>query len=191
MGKSRIRKNMISIRDRYPIDQRAKYDIAIYQNIINSDMYKNNNRFFIYISFRSEVDTKILILKMLKDKKEVYVPKIDINSNYMEAVRISSLNDLKENQFGTLEPIEYSNISNPNEIDVLIAPAIAFDIYGNRIGYGKGYYDTYIKRVTHNMLKVGLVYDFQIVDDVNANEYDENMDIIITEKRILRINSFI
>ena len=89
--------------------------------------------------------------------------------------------DLKRNEYAILEPKE--RIINNKKIDVIILPGSVFDINGNRIGYGKGYYDKYIKSLNYNPLKIGVCYDFQLLDTIPTETHDVKMDIILTESR--------
>lgn len=190
MNKKDIRKNIVNSRDKIDFTKRVQADNKIYQRLIDSDIYRDDN-IFVYISFRSEVDTKLLIIKMLRDGKNIFVPKISNNTNDMEAIRITSLNELEENRFGTLEPVTYNNAVDPKIIDVILIPGIAFDCEGTRIGFGKGYYDKYIKRARKDVKKVGLAYDLQIVDKINKDDHDESVDYIITEEKVIKVNKYI
>lgn len=190
MNKKDIRKNIVNSRDKIDFTKRVQADNKIYQRLIDSDIYRDDN-IFVYISFRSEVDTKLLIIKMLRDGKNIFVPKISNNTNDMEAIRITSLNELEENRFGTLEPVTYNNAVDPKIIDVILIPGIAFDCEGTRIGFGKGYYDKYIKRARKDVKKVGLAYDLQIVDKINKDDHDESVDYIITEEKVIKVNKSI
>lgn len=190
MNKKDMRKIIVNSRDKIDFKKRVQADNKIYQRLIDSDIYRGDN-IFVYISFRSEVDTKLLIIKMLRDRKNIFVPKISDKTNDMEAIRITSLNELEENRFGTLEPVTYDNAVDPKIIDVILMPGIAFDNEGSRIGFGKGYYDKYIKRARRDVKKVGLAYDLQIVDKIDKDDYDESVDYIITEKKVIKVNKSI
>lgn len=84
-------------------------------------------------------------------------------------------------KFGTEEPKEYKEIT---DIDVCFLPLVACDLSFNRLGYGKGYYDRFLS--ANACLKIGICYDFQIVDKIDYNLWDVPLDIIITEKRIIK-----
>ena len=71
----------------------------------------------------------------------------------------------------------------------MLLPGLAFDKYGNRIGYGAGYYDRYLGAYSiNNWIKIALAYDFQIMDRLNVNEYDIRTDYIVTDKRVISCN---
>jgi len=68
---------------------------------------------------------------------------------------------------------------------LIIVPGVAFDLNLNRIGYGKGYYDRFLSKVSKNVPKIALAYDFQVLESISEGENDIKMDMIITEKRII------
>jgi 5-formyltetrahydrofolate cyclo-ligase len=96
-----------------------------------------------------------------------------------------SRNDpLKINKFGIPEPVS-SKIFYP---DILLVPLVAYDITLNRLGYGGGYYDRYIKKIekVKKVVKIGLAFSFQKISSIPINQYDKRLDFIITEKEILK-----
>ena len=98
----------------------------------------------------------------------------------MYSVKPLSNNFIKD-KFGVLVPKEYEIIS---DVDVAFIPLIACDKNKNRIGFGKGYYDKFLSG--KNILKIGLAYDFQIVDHIPSNSWDVKLDLIITDKQIIK-----
>ena len=98
---------------------------------------------------------------------------------------INDWNDLSTGAYGILEPREIK-IALPEDIQVAIIPGIAFDKKGYRIGYGKGYFDRLLPKM--NALKIALAFDFQLLDELPREKHDVKMDMIITDKRILRLN---
>ena len=184
MNKTEIRKIAKQLRDDIYGNQKVKLDSSIYQKIIDSNLYKESKNIFTYISFGSEVDTKTLILKMLNDNKNIFVPKINIKDNSMEAIKITSLNQLEENCFGTLEPNTGYRV-DPKEIDLIVTPGVAFDISGNRVGLGKGFYDRYFVRTSENVNKLGLAYECQVFDKIEVDKFDIQLDYLVTEKRFI------
>lgn len=133
-----------------------------------------------YVSLPSEVPTFKILKKILSDGKILIVPKT-INEDIIP-VRIESLDELSPGAFNVLEP-HSSEIYDISDLEVIIIPGIAFNTKLHRIGHGKGHFDRFIKSLPEKVLKIGLAYDFQIVDEDFIDEWDEEMDMIITEKR--------
>jgi 5-formyltetrahydrofolate cyclo-ligase len=98
----------------------------------------------------------------------------------MDFFQWSSKDPLTINKYGIPEPTS-KKIIYPN---ILLVPLLAFDKYLNRIGYGGGYYDRYIKKIKtkKKILTIGLAYSFQKVKEIPVNKYDKKLDYIITEK---------
>lgn len=183
-GKKLLRKRVLLIRDSLEKEVKNAMDNEIYNKLINSELYLKSDNIFIYISFGKEIDTKNIINKALKDEKKVYIPKIYNEDKSMKAVRLKSINELKKNFIGILEPIDDSDYINKEKIDLIIVPGVVFDLQGNRIGYGGGYYDRYLEDIKAIRNKVVLAYDFQIVDFIDAENHDIKFDYIITNKKI-------
>lgn len=84
-----------------------------------------------------------------------------------------------------IEEPQGDDTTDISQIEMVVVPAIAYDRRGNRVGRGKGYYDRLL--ATTKALKVGIAYDFQVVDDIDAEPHDVKVDIVITNKGIIRI----
>lgn len=139
---------------------------------------------FTFVSFGKEVDTHGLITGALLSGKRVYVPKV-LDKKFMEFYQIETLEELLPGTLGILEP-EPKNMGQMKEDrnQIMIVPGLAFDLMGNRIGYGGGYYDRYfIEHPNPNLKKVAIAYDFQIEKVLQTEQFDVPMHRIVTEKR--------
>jgi 5-formyltetrahydrofolate cyclo-ligase len=96
-------------------------------------------------------------------------------------VKIQNLTNLKKGYAGIKEP-EGKGVP-PEKIDIVVVPAVAFYKYGHRLGYGKGFYDRFLKKT--KALKVGVAYDFQILEKLPAESHDIPVDLIITPTQII------
>ena len=181
-----LRNKVLSIRNSLDKIVKESMDQEIYNKLITSDLYKKSNNIFVYLSFGSEIETKNIINKAIEDKKKVYIPKIYKEDKSMKAIRLKSFNDLKENSMGILEPIDDSNYINKKDIDLILVPGVVFDFNGNRIGYGGGYYDRYLKDIKEIRNKLVLAYDFQIIDSINPEYHDVVFDYIITNTQFIK-----
>jgi 5-formyltetrahydrofolate cyclo-ligase len=173
MEKDELRKKYLVIRDNV-IDKENKSRI-IFNKIINHEYYKNAKVIAIYNSFKSEVDTKYLINYSLNNNKIVLLPRIEKDN--MNFYRIDSLNNLVKNKYGIDEPIN-NNLYNKEDIDLMIVPGIVFDKNNNRIGYGKGYYDKYLKN--SSIYTIGILYSEQLIDNIEVTNNDIKLNEIIT-----------
>ena len=138
------------------------------------------------VSFGSEVNTHEIIKKAIIDKKNIYVPKIDMKKKEMIAVKIHSLIELSVNNYGILEPINVDKDKIANDFDIIVMPGVAFDENGNRIGYGGGYYDKYLEKNIFKAKKVALAYEEQILERIESDFHDIKVDFIINTKKIIK-----
>ncbi len=106
----------------------------------------------------------------------------------MDVSHLHSFDDLKENYMGILEPVkEDYDIVDPNIIDLVVTPGLAFDKAGYRIGYGGGFYDKFFASLTNNPLKMGIGYDKQLVKNVVHDSNDKPLDYFLSEKGLYKL----
>ena len=136
-----------------------------------------------YYPVNFEVDDLPLLKKFEKNRFNISLPVI--NKNFQMDFYKWSFSDLmKVNKYGIPEP-EIENIVYP---DILLIPLVAFDLNLNRLGYGGGYYDRLIAKISKKkkILKIGLAFSFQKVDKVPINIYDQKLDYVLTNKIIIK-----
>ena len=142
-----------------------------------------------YASLPDEVETLSLIRELTEEgKRQVCCPVTQ--GDEMEFYRISSLEDLKEGNFHVLEPESLAENCLELQKDVhycILMPGLMFDKRGNRLGYGKGYYDKYLARVPKdvNLTTVALSYDAMVKDAIPAEETDWRADYVVTENEVI------
>lgn len=173
MNKKLYRKKYKLIREN--IINKKEKDEIIYNKVINDNMVKESSTILIYVSFKDEVDTLKLINYFIQNKN-VAVPKIE-NGN-MNFYYIKSLSELKTGYFGILEPVS-NNIVTDFSNSICITPGICFDLNGNRIGYGKGFYDKFFNEV--DIYKIGLCYKKCLVRKIGAKRFDKKVEKVITD----------
>lgn len=174
MNKDQLRKLYKDIRNN--INNKAEKSLVINQKVISSLYFKQSNIIGLYVNISSEVDTSLLINICLKDKV-LALPRV--NGDTMDFYLINSINDLKEGSFHILEPKDYCQKIDVNDLDLVIVPGIVFDHDNYRIGYGKGYYDKYLQNYQH--IAIGIAYSKQIVELIDHDEYDIKLIDVYTE----------
>ena len=184
-SKKDLRKRILSIRNNMPGEDVVNNSRIIRDKIIGLDVFKQSKVIFIYMDFKNEVMTSDLIKHMLSEKKRVVVPYTDTISTVLIPSEITGESDLKLNSFGYSEPKKVSPV-NIEEIDLVIVPGLVFDKNLNRIGFGKGYYDRILNKLKASARKVAVAHDFQVLEEIPAEEHDVKMDMIITEKSIMK-----
>ena len=178
MSKSQLRKKILKTRKRkYP-----KYKEINFDNIIKILKKEKINNKIIggYYPYNYEVNIIKILEKFEKLNFLVTLPKIKKNSQ-MDFFHWSTKDPLLINKYGIPEPIS-NKINYPN---ILLVPLVAFDKHLNRVGYGGGFYDRYIKKLKKKkkIITIGLAYSFQKVKNIQINRYDIKLDFIVTEKQ--------
>ena len=171
--REKIKNELISIS---PIDRKNK-DEKIFQKLSDLKEFKNAKSIFTYVSWFTEVDTKIFISHIFEKNKEIYVPKIDLKNQLIEVYKINSFDDLKKGTYNILEPVKGK--CDKINFDMIIIPGLGFDKNNNRLGRGGGYFDKFLKIAKG--IKVGLCYKEQLIGCVPTFPHDIKMDMIITD----------
>lgn len=139
----------------------------------------------VYLAVNNEVETRSLVNWLFASKKTVVMPVFNSASKSYICAEFSGWGNLAEGPYGILEPARVSAV-DPRFLDLAILPGVAFDLKGARLGYGKGVFDKLLRGT--NCKKIGLAYDFQIVEDLPREKHDLVMDVVVTEKRVLKIS---
>lgn len=184
-----LRKEVLEKRNNLDFNKKEEMDKEILKKFYETQYYKKAKKIFIYISYSSEINTKEIINKALKDNKKIYIPRTEFKTRHMDAVEITSLDNLVESTYGILEPSKEAPYIEPNELDLIVVPGVAFDRNGGRMGYGAGFYDRYFKKIKKEnikkIVKLALAYEIQMLNEVPMNEQDVPVDYIITENEFI------
>lgn len=166
------------------IDNKDKISKNIQNKLLSSKLYKEANVILCYSALKEEVNTNLIIENSLIDSKIVALPYCVDNNGAMEFYIIDSIDDLNEGSFGVKEP-DISKCKSLESFDnaIIIVPAIAFDVNGYRLGYGKGYYDRFLAK--HQLTSIGLCYNDLIQKELPTDRYDLPVNYIITEKQAI------
>lgn len=179
-SKKELRKKILGIRNKMLKEDLENNSRIIMNKIIGLKTYKQSKVVFVYMDFKNEVMTSDLIKHMLAEKKRVVIPYTDVINTLVIPSEITEEADLKLSPFGYYEPKKIMPV-DVEEIDLVLVPGVVFDKNLNRIGFGKGYYDRILKNLKPGAKKIGLAHDFQVLDEIPAEDHDIKMDMIITE----------
>jgi 5-formyltetrahydrofolate cyclo-ligase len=155
-----------------------KFDLSTIKNIHT----------FLPIIKHNEIDTFLIIRYLQQNSPQIniVIPKIIPEKSELENYLFNE-KDLIENPWGILEPSGENSIKIlPEQIDLVIIPLLIFDKNGNRVGYGKGFYDRFLQQCKPETLKIGLCLEepIEMIEDVN--EFDVKMDFCITPNKIYK-----
>lgn len=174
--KNTIRKFIRSEKRKYSIDQKKDRSLNIFRQVEGMPLFQSSETIMAYWSMDDEVFTHDFILKYYK-QKQIILPVVKGDTLVLK--KFTGLSDLEKGEaYGINEPKGdvYEAIEN---IDMIIVPGVAFDNNNNRLGRGKAYYDKLLKE--SKSYKVGVCFDFQLIEEVPVDEYDIKMDLIISE----------
>ena len=160
---------------------------AIREKLFSLNEFKGAKNILFYVSFNNEVDTINIIKDLfIKKEKNVLVPYVD-KDKLIQISKINSFGELEPKTFGILEPREDKiKKFDAKKLDLVIVPGVVFDENGHRIGYGYGYYDRFLQKLSNNTVKIGLAFELQLIEKIPKEGHDIPVDFVITEKRIVK-----
>jgi len=177
--KSVLRKAMLARRQAIAEDERKRHEQAIIQHILALPCFCGASSLALYMPIRGEVS---LLGLWQPGQKHILFPKV--SDRYLVFSSAASKTDFVEGAYGIPEPASERN-TEPSEIDLIFVPGVAFDRYGHRLGYGKGYYDRLIERGKDTTF-VGVCLDEFCVERLPVDPWDARVDLVITQAGIYK-----
>lgn len=178
--KTALRRQTIEKIDALPSDYIAESNLGIFENLIRLPEFSRAQTIFAYYSLKREPDTIKILEYALQLGKTVTLP-VCFKGGIMEARAISDFNELTESSYHLLEPMSSTRVIQPEALDFIIVPALAYDIEGYRLGFGGGYYDRYLVRT--QAYTVGVSRERLICDVLPRETHDVPVMCVITEKK--------
>lgn len=183
--KDAIRKSCAERRNQMTSEEHKSFDEKIIQTATSLVSFRHADIILLYAPIKSEIDV-MPIFELAKEKgKKVAFPKCNTEERTMKFHFVDSLEELSPCAYGIREPSEDAPIYDPETTQgsaLCFVPGLAFDVYGYRLGYGKGYYDKFMNSFTGSC--VGLAYTHQILPCLPKGKFDKHCDVMITEKGI-------
>lgn len=179
--KSAVRKKILKKLREQTKEERLRKGRTIKKKIFSLKYFKEAKNIFCFISLKSEVDTREIIIDALKQGKSVFAPRVE-----QDALRIAEVKDLdkdlEEGPLGVLQPKKSCQpLSSPESLDIAIIPGLAFDEKGVRLGRGKGYFDRFLSQLAGATKTVGIAFDFQILKTIPQDPHDIPVNLVITD----------
>lgn len=185
MDKSLIRGEILEIRSKLEKNKHKKMSDEVISRLKSSKFYKEADNIMCFISFKDEIDTHGFIKSALKDGKNILVPITLSKNKELKASQLKNFDELELGFYNILTPKkDFIRYWEPEEIDLIIVPGLAFDLEGYRVGFGGGYYDRFLSNLKH-IRKISIAFDFQVLDYVPKESFDIPVDYIFTEERII------
>lgn len=184
MFKTELRKKYKALRVELSSDYIESQSLAIANQLLSLDIWdKTYFHLFLSISEQKEIDTEFLLHVLAGKDKEVVVSKSDFTTRKMTHFLLTDNTKFIKNAYNIPEPVD--GIEVPvSKIEVVFVPLLAFDNKGNRVGYGKGFYDAFLSECTPETIKIGLsLFDAEpIIED--TSDIDVSLDYCVTPSRI-------
>lgn len=186
-SKTELRKVVLA--RRRELTNRDERSLRISERLQSLDRWGDAERIAFYIDIRTEVVTRQLLRKTLRDRGRVIVPYC--SQEQLLLASIESWDELAPGAFGVLEPklwVQKSPVRHiaPADVELVLVPGVAFDFRGGRLGYGKGYYDRLLTCLPSNCLRIGLAFECQLIERIPVEAHDEPMDLVVTEDRVIQ-----
>ncbi|MFO8060733.1 MAG: 5-formyltetrahydrofolate cyclo-ligase [Bacillota bacterium] len=185
--KRRIRRVLRSRRDALDSAERKALNRGVSLLLLSTPEYVRAHHIMFFASFGGEICTWGMMDRALDDGKKVYLPRTDPDRRRLTPVRVRRsggvIANLAPGPYGIKEPA--GQAADPGSLDLVCVPALAFDREGFRVGYGGGYYDRFLRRLSPSARTVGLGYHLQVLPRVPRGEHDQPVDAIVTEREVI------
>src|SRR5918994_1120611 len=183
-SKTALRFALLSQRNSLSTENAESWSRSIQARLLETPLYRSARAIALYSSLQNEVATEQIRDHSLRNGKRVVYPRL-LPKRSLELVEIESATELVRGKAGIAEPIGDKILSH-GEVDLLlIVPGVAFDANGNRLGRGQAWYDHVIRQWGPRATPVGLAYEFQVIDHVPVDPWDEKVVFIATQERFI------
>ncbi|MDO5572374.1 MAG: 5-formyltetrahydrofolate cyclo-ligase [bacterium] len=184
-NKQEIRKEFMEVRTSMSMEECIEKSECICQRILQSDFYQKAKVIYAYMAFRNEVDLSLVMQNAYLDNKLVAIPRVqdDWMAFYCPKMDADGHFQTEHGYFQIEEPVPDAPAA-PRP-DLILVPGVVFDQSGNRIGYGKGYYDAFMESMgTRSVITAGIAYESQLTDSIPAEAHDFQLHYIMTESNM-------
>jgi 5-formyltetrahydrofolate cyclo-ligase len=182
MIKKEIRKKYKAEREKLTFEEIEEKSLAIANQLLRLDIWeKIYFHIFLPIEEQKEVNTEFILQILAGKDKEVIVSKSNFETITMTHILLTDNTRIKKNTYNIPEPVDGIEVPS-SKIDVVFIPLLAYDEKGNRVGYGKGFYDNFLKECKPETIKIGLSFfdPEKLIEDIYIN--DIKLDFCVTDK---------
>ena len=184
--KSEIRQWIRKERRELSSDWVSNASRRVQERTVTLSEYESARAVGAYFALPSEVQTAKLLERCWHDGKEVCVPAFDPAQGAYTLARADAGCALKKGELGIFEPAVRSSVE-ADALQLIFVPGLAFDMYGGRLGHGAGHYDAMLRGAI-GVFKIGLAFDFQLVDRIPMASADVSMNAIVTNTKVIRVD---
>ncbi len=186
--KNELRKQTLARRLKLTVAERSEKSKTIIQKVKSLPAYGDARTVMLYLDFRGEVETTELVQDALAEGKRVVVPVCNPDRTITPKEIHNLEQDLQIGTWGIREPKPgLCPPVDPLEIDLVLVPGVAFDLKGNRLGYGAGYYDRFVLRLRPETPLAALAFEEQVLPEIQPDPHDRPMHMVVTENRVIAV----
>ena len=185
--KKQLRDAVLAIRDAVPAEVRRAASVAILARVCAMPAYATANVVLAYMGFGTEIETNAFFERIIADGKTAVLPRVDRASQSLRLHSARSASELLTSKWGIREPRADASAVSIDEVDFVLLPGVAFDRSGNRLGYGRGYYDKLLSAANPALARVAAAFACQVVKRVPVGSHDKKVQCIFTEKETIAI----
>ncbi len=184
MTKSELRKKYKSLRNTLSIAQIDDLSMSVANQLLQLPVWGFSfYHIFLAIEEQKEVNTDYILNILSGKDKNIVISKSDFKSGLMSHFLLTDNTKIKKNSYNIPEPVDGIEILN-DKIEVVFIPLLAFDTQGNRIGYGKGFYDRFLAECKPETIKIGLSFFEAETEITDVFESDVKLDYCVTPKQV-------
>ena len=183
MNKDELRQALLSYRRSLTTEQVAASSAQVVQHILACDAFRKAKHIMGYLAFGRELNIDAVLQQALDQGKQVYVPQI-ISPTEMRPVRLKDLEQLVLDRYGIRSVAPPVQELEPQQLDLILIPGLAFSRTGQRMGMGAGYYDRFLPRAQQSQW-LGIAYEQMLQDSLPQDAYDVPVPQLVTEGGIL------
>ncbi|MBJ6367560.1 5-formyltetrahydrofolate cyclo-ligase [Snuella sedimenti] len=186
MNKSQLRKTYKALRNKLSTNQIHDLSVSVANQVLKLPIWTYDfYHIFLSIEEHKEVNTEYIMSILSGKDKHIVVPKSDFKTGSMSHYLLTDNTPIKKNNYNIPEPVNGIEIE-PNKIDVVFVPLLAFDETGNRVGYGKGFYDRFLADCKPETIKIGLSFFEAETKITDVFESDVTLDFCVTPEKIYK-----
>ena len=185
-AKEKIRSRILVERRSLDLDFVREASLKAQKLLLSMEEFRLAERIGLYAPFDNELDTQELFRRATTLRKSAFFPAVVPTTHALKFYRVREWSDLAPGFGGILEPSNHLNaLKDPNDLQMILVPGIAFDKKGFRLGFGKGYYDRLL--AGYRGKRIGIAYEFQMVESLPVGPHDQKVDWVVTEERVIRV----
>ncbi|MFZ3132398.1 MAG: 5-formyltetrahydrofolate cyclo-ligase [Desulfosporosinus sp.] len=169
--------------------ERKRKSVIIQQKLMDLQEFQLAQTVMLFLNFREEVETTDLAEATIAVKKKLVLPRCAPKGILLPIEVRDLIQDIELGAYGIREPKLILGVVEPLEIDLIIVPGSGFDLQGNRLGYGGGYYDRLFMLLNPLIPRVALGFECQVIPQVPVGEHDAKMTMLITENGVYNFKS--